>query len=91
MQADKHDVISGSQSCGRWADEYIRAARTMYRLLAMPTMQGRARAPFLRQLLLRLNFNDFLQRDVDEFLEQQEAAKQRAAKFAAQQEVSKAL
>lgn len=28
-------------------------------------MQSRARAPFLRQLLLRLNYNDFVQQDTD--------------------------
>ena len=86
MQADSHDVLSGPQRSRQWADEYFRSARIMYRLLAMPTMQGRARAPFLRQLLLRLNFNDCLQQDVIEFAAQQEAAKQDAAKFAAVQE-----
>lgn len=46
-------------------DDFIRNSRLLYKLLSTPSMQSRARAPFLRQLLLRLNFNDYVQRDTD--------------------------
>ena len=71
VQADTQDIMSGPQTSKRWADEYARTSRTLYRLLASPGMQSRARAPFLRQLLLRLNFNDFLQQDIAKRCESQ--------------------
>lgn len=70
LQADSQDVLNGPHSSSRWADEYFRSARIMYRFLAMPSMLGRPRAPFLRQLLLRLNFNNFMQQDVADFMAQ---------------------
>lgn len=47
-------------------EEFQRTSRLLYKLLSTPSMQSRARAPFLRQLLLRINFNGFVQRDTDE-------------------------
>jgi hypothetical protein len=49
----------------RLVDEFQRTSRLIYKLLSTPSMQSRARAPFLRQLLLRLNYNDFVQQDTD--------------------------
>ena len=47
------------------ADDFHRSSRLLFKLLSTPSMQSRARAPYLRQLLLRLDFNGFVQRDTD--------------------------
>ena len=48
----------------RLVEDFQRNSRLLYRLLSSPTMHNRARAPFLRLLQLRLNFNDFMQQDM---------------------------
>ena len=48
-------------------EAFQRNSRLFFRLLSTPAMQSRARAPYLRLLLLRLNFNDFLQQDTEKY------------------------
>ena len=48
----------------RLVEDFQRNSRVLFRLLSSPAMHDRARAPFLRLLQLRLNFNDFMQQDM---------------------------
>ena len=48
----------------RLVEDFQRNSRVLYCLLSSPAMHNRARAPFLRLLQLRLNFNDFMQQDM---------------------------
>lgn len=75
MQAQARNPSVSLQYPSNVVEEFQRNSRLLYKLLSMPSMQSRARAPFLRQLLLRLNFNEFMQKDVDSHSAMQEPSR----------------
>ena len=55
--------------------EFNLKSKTLYTVLKSDKLAGSERAPFLRQFLLRLNFNNFVDNTITQAL-QQEAARQ---------------
>lgn len=45
------------------SNEFRRRTSQLYKLLQSSTLQAPQRVPYLRQLLLRLNFNQFMERE----------------------------
>lgn len=52
-----------SDKIARLATDFKRRANMLYTLLQSNKLQGSQRAPFLRQFLLRLNFNSWQERE----------------------------
>lgn len=60
-----HDDVSGDPARGGVldgiAEEFAKRSNSLYTILRSPKLAGSQRAPFLRQFLLRLNYNSFFE------------------------------
>ncbi|GAQ91736.1 Gamma-tubulin ring complex protein [Klebsormidium nitens] len=55
-----HDDVTGGGLDGI-AEEFAKRSNSLYTILRSPKLAGSQRAPFLRQFLLRLNYNSFFE------------------------------